>query len=66
MARDYGGSLCDGIPYRRRPPRPPGHNSPGQMLIGGFRTNIRKQAVVSTVATVHPRKQLESFLFGFT
>ena len=33
-------------------------------LIGGF--CMRKRMVVSTIATVHASKPLESFLFGFS
>ncbi|RPA93786.1 hypothetical protein L873DRAFT_1498809 [Choiromyces venosus 120613-1] len=43
----------------RQSPRPS-----GQMLIGGF--CMRKRAVISTAATVHLSKPLESFLFGFS
>jgi len=45
------------IVHSNRPP-------PEQMLISGF--CMRKRAVVSTVAAVHPSKPLESCLFGFS
>ena len=52
------------LPTNRRPPQPPG--LPSTWIDPNWWVCMRKRAVVSTVATVHPSKPPESFLFGFS